>query len=439
MVFFKPSGPYRISNYTVRELLRFAYSLDDDHILGLPPWADTERFDIEQQFATEPAAGEVQALVRDLLALQFNLTTHVEQRDVPAFVLVRTGAQLGPRLRASAMDCIRQPITGPAGVMPCQLRLGEQGIYGVGMTMARFASELSGSGYVRLDRPVVDRTGLTGTFDMEMSVVRLERRQAQQAGGNIVVTSVRSELPFPTILERELGLALESGSAPQDVMVVDRLTPPTLAPPLTPRPPGLRIVFARQQTSAPEPAFEVASVKQNTSGVLRQLLADRFQLVTRIAVREQPVFALTTAASDRRAGSRLRPGSPAECIDRGSGPVRVPPGELPSCGALRAGPGRISGRSVTMVQFIGYLTPRVERVAIDRTDMPGLLDIDLEWTPDAGRRAALERDFGASVAVDANVPEVFTALREQLGLTLERTTAPVEVLVIERAGRPTEN
>jgi uncharacterized protein (TIGR03435 family) len=229
MVFFKPSGPYRITNYTIRELIRFAYTIDDAHIVGLPAWADTERFDIEQQFETEPTAGEVQGLVRDILALQFGLTTHIEKRDFQGYGLVRFGASLGTQLRRSTVDCARQPPSGPAGVTPCQLRLGEQGIYGVGMTMAQLATEMAGSGYIRVDRPVVDRTGLTGTYDFEISLLRMARSEAPAAGGGVRIASVRSPDALPVLLERELGLRLVEQPVPADVLVVDRVRRPIAA------------------------------------------------------------------------------------------------------------------------------------------------------------------------------------------------------------------
>jgi bla regulator protein blaR1 len=170
--------------------------------------------------------------------------------------------------------------------------------------------------------------------------------------------------------------------------------------------------------------------------MLRTLLVDRFKLVARTETRQLPVFALTR--NDGRTGRRLREASPAECADRGSR-ASAPAGQLPSCGALRAGPGRISGRSVTMDQFIAFLSPRVDRVVIDRSGMSGLFDLDLEWTPDEARRAALAQLGSSPAPVDPNVPEISTALREQLGLRLQSTNGPVEVLVIESAQQPTEN
>jgi uncharacterized protein (TIGR03435 family) len=151
---------------------------------------------------------------------------------------------------------------------------------------------------------------------------------------------------------------------------------------------------------------------------MRTMLADRFGLVVRTEQREQGVFALRVSSG--QVGPRLRPTAAAAT-------------------SFRAGPGRMTLRAATMAQFLEFLSPRVDRVVVDQTGLDGRFDIDLEWTPDAGRRAALERDFGQPVAVDASVPEIFTALSEQLGLRLEAATAPVDVLIIERAERPTEN
>jgi uncharacterized protein (TIGR03435 family) len=69
---------------------------------------------------------------------------------------------------------------------------------------------------------------------------------------------------------------------------------------------------------------------------------------------------------------------------------------------------------------------------VDRTGLTGTYDLELTWTPEAppaGRDGA--------PPVDPNGPSVFTALQEQLGLKLEATTGPVEVLVIDSADRPT--
>ena len=81
-----------------------------------------------------------------------------------------------------------------------------------------------------------------------------------------------------------------------------------------------------------------------------------------------------------------------------------------------------------MARLAGELS-FVGRQVIDRTALTGAFDIDLEWTPESP---------GAALSPDAGV-SIFTALQEQLGLKLEPSTAPLEIIVIDSAERPFEN
>ena len=80
------------------------------------------------------------------------------------------------------------------------------------------------------------------------------------------------------------------------------------------------------------------------------------------------------------------------------------------------------------------LTGQLRRPVVDRTELKGLYDIDLKWTPDH-----VPPDLPAEMRPDPDGPSLFTALEEQLGLKLESTSGPVDVLVIERVERPTAN
>jgi len=85
------------------------------------------------------------------------------------------------------------------------------------------------------------------------------------------------------------------------------------------------------------------------------------------------------------------------------------------------------------------LLPRfVNRVVIDRTGLTGVFDFELMWTPAPGEWVAPPLPGGAG-APPADGPSLFTALNEQLGLKLESTRGPVEILVIDRAQMPTVN
>jgi uncharacterized protein (TIGR03435 family) len=83
---------------------------------------------------------------------------------------------------------------------------------------------------------------------------------------------------------------------------------------------------------------------------------------------------------------------------------------------------------VTMVQLANALMARVDRVVVDTTGMTGKFDLDLKWTPDQGASPA--------PSADPNAVSIFTAVQEQLGLKLQPTKGPVDVLVIDNADRP---
>ena len=100
---------------------------------------------------------------------------------------------------------------------------------------------------------------------------------------------------------------------------------------------------------------------------------------------------------------------------------------------------RFDGRRVTaggtsMAALARNLAGPVGRLVVDRTGLAGGFDFDLEFTADLPAAAA-----AGLPPPDANAPSIFTALQEQLGLKLEATRAPVEVLAIDGVERPTEN
>jgi uncharacterized protein (TIGR03435 family) len=178
--------------------------------------------------------------------------------------------------------------------------------------------------------------------------------------------------------------------------------------------------------------------RRDAMPMLRALLEERFALKAHTERREHPVYALIV---NRPGAPGLRPASPAACVDRGPQPVRVPPGELPSCGLLPARPGGLSGRSVLMELLTAQLSPLVRRPVLDRTGLTGRFDIDLEWEIDEEQRAALARLLPDRPLAPANPdrPGLLGALQEQLGLKLDSTRAPVDVLVIDAVARPTDD
>ncbi len=158
--------------------------------------------------------------------------------------------------------------------------------------------------------------------------------------------------------------------------------------------------------------------------MLQTLLADRFNLRVRREIRDTPVYALVAASR----GARLTPAAEEECV--------APPSER--CGGFTTRPGRIAGRRVTVAQIAALLSgPRSGRRVLDNTGINGFFDVELTWTPDPGQLPGPPPDD--TLRLDPNGPSLFTAIEEQLGLSLRPSTAPLEHLLIEHAERPSSN
>lgn len=178
-------------------------------------------------------------------------------------------------------------------------------------------------------------------------------------------------------------------------------------------------------------------VKESEVGpMLQRLLADRFKLRTHRETRQVPVYAMVLARADGRLGPKMTPAA-VDCaalraaFQRGERPPEpAPVGDRPACG-MRTTPGRVLAGGYAMADIGRNLSGLVGgRPVIDRTGLGGLYDLELTWTPDQPTGGANADTSGVSV---------FTALQEQLGLKLEATIGPVDLLVIDSAERPSED
>jgi len=165
--------------------------------------------------------------------------------------------------------------------------------------------------------------------------------------------------------------------------------------------------------------------------MMRALLEDRFKMKVRHENREVPAYALTVA----KGGSKLK-AVKGTCATADCGPT----------GASRRGANMSWGFIGTAEDFSKILVSWLDRPAVDKTGLTGLFNFHLEFTPDEtspGFLARMQtmRDSGpAGAAADpTGGVSIFTAIQEQLGLKLEGTKAPREILVIERVERPSEN
>jgi uncharacterized protein (TIGR03435 family) len=172
--------------------------------------------------------------------------------------------------------------------------------------------------------------------------------------------------------------------------------------------------------------------------MLRSLLEQRFKLVVHHENRDAPFYALVLARSDRKLGPQFQH-SDVDCrallAARGGSPTPPPtPGQRPLCRADTARGGTMIGGALTMADIVNTLSRLLNRVVTDRTGLSGSFDVDLQFSPE-GVEGLAPSSLDQPVPF-TDKPSLFTALQEQLGLKLESTEGPVDVLVIDRAERP---
>lgn len=158
--------------------------------------------------------------------------------------------------------------------------------------------------------------------------------------------------------------------------------------------------------------------------MMQTLLAERFKLTAHRETREQPVYALVVAREDGRLAPQLKPSS----VDCKAAP---PAGGQSPCG-MNTSTGGAAGKIVGVGQTMATLAEALgnfglSRMVLDRTGLKDAFDFELVWRPDTAR----------PTDGIADMPSLFTALQEQLGLKLDVQRGPVEFLVVDRIERPT--
>jgi uncharacterized protein (TIGR03435 family) len=167
--------------------------------------------------------------------------------------------------------------------------------------------------------------------------------------------------------------------------------------------------------------------------LLQALMEDRFGLKVHREVKEISVFALV-AAKD---GVRMKASSD-QTGWVGDFPNGAPDGRVLTAGGPRElGPGRIAGDALPMTMIANLLTAPLGRKVVNKTGLTGRYDVDLRYTPGSGQAPAAADEPPSHS--DAPAESLFTAVQRQLGLKLELTRAPIEMLVIDHVERPSAN
>jgi len=194
-------GRIRMVNEPAMLLIRIAFKLQNAQIASGPPWIDTDRYDIDATTGhpNKPKPDELAPMMRRLLEERFQLKSHKETRQLPSWAL--TVAKGGPKLKLTGGDESSATNTTADGTSH---------LAATNTTMALLASYIGN----RLGAIVVDGTGLAGAYDFKLDWAPDESPDSAAP-------------PLVTALRDQLGLRLESGKNPVEVLVIDKIERPS--------------------------------------------------------------------------------------------------------------------------------------------------------------------------------------------------------------------
>jgi uncharacterized protein (TIGR03435 family) len=202
-------------NYSLRVMLAAAFNLTPRAVSGGPSWVDSDRYEIVAKAPGEvrPTTYEQMAMLRNLLTERFKLTFHREKKEFAIYALSMSSK--GSTLTVSTPD------PSPEGAPPLVFALSPMG--------ARLVARDAGMGefaWVRqrsaVDRPVVDRTGLSGRYDFDLEWSPDET----QFDGNVPPHNP-DEPDLFTAMQQQLGLSFEAMKGPIDALVIDQVQRPS--------------------------------------------------------------------------------------------------------------------------------------------------------------------------------------------------------------------
>jgi uncharacterized protein (TIGR03435 family) len=207
-------GQFAGKNYQIRVLLAAAYSLIPDAITGGPAWLDSDHYDVVAKTpgGVKPTPDEYMSMLRQLLDERFQLKFHREPKEFPVYAL--TIAKGGPKLR--------EPGPAPDGPQPLIFTLspGNARLPARDATMAELVAVMQRTA---VPRPVLDKTGLTGRYDFDLTWTPDET----QFNGVIHPIPESTEPDLFAAIQQQLGLRLEATRGTVDTIVIDKIERPT--------------------------------------------------------------------------------------------------------------------------------------------------------------------------------------------------------------------
>ena len=231
-----------LTNMTLRQLLNFAYrpqkgNLLNQQIIGGPDWTNTDRFDIEAKSGGTPPIpyDQIQLMVQSLLEDRFQLKAHREMRDLPVYNLVV--AKGGLKMKLSADQTAPDPRQGfiafatseeedpkplPRGAMRQTRGSSDTILSGNALSVTNLVNNLLQGAS---DRIIMDKTSLTGLFDIHIRFHTNTAPETLRTDGAPAPSDASTPSIFTAI--QDLGLRLESGKAPLEVVVIDSVQQPS--------------------------------------------------------------------------------------------------------------------------------------------------------------------------------------------------------------------
>lgn len=197
-----------IAQKTVESMLLYGYGIQRSQVVNAPDWIRTELWHVQgiADLPGQPSHMQIQSMVRKLLAERFGLLLHMEQREMPVYAMTVTKG--GPKLEPSKDDA-----AGPQNESDSE-NAGQVTMRARNFPIGQLASVLMRN---FLDRPVVDQTGLTKRYDLELKWTQDETRAPTDGSAAPVLF---------TAMREQLGLKLEPVKAPADVLVIDKVERP---------------------------------------------------------------------------------------------------------------------------------------------------------------------------------------------------------------------
>ena len=485
-------GRYELRNATLVDLIRTAWSVDADKVVGGPDWLDTNRFDVIATAPADATPEDLHTMLRSLLVDRFHLVARKDTRSLPAYVMT-AGKKLQLRLAGQSNEgpeeaaCkMQQP--GRLIVFECR-----------NMTMAAFANQLpsvrEASGYL-FNYPVVDRTGLKDAFDYTVQwSPRIALRPSPLAPDAVTIFDAFEKL----------GLKLEMSKIPTSVVVVETVNekPTANSSEATDNPPApLEFEVASIKPDQPnEPTCSNVNIQPGgrvrINMTLKWLIVEAWgalippdRIVDGPKSMDSPCFTVVARASfeeDAVAGwngpvwngvdvDSMRMMLRALLVDRFklaahkedrlisgyelvAGRPKLRKADLSTRPGCKEGPGAdgkdpritnplatrlITCRNMTLAQFAAELNKLFVELppVVDSTGIAGRYDMTINFSPSSVLATiGVPGAGGDATASEPNGAISFSeALNQQLGLKLQSRKLMAPVLVIDHVNEmPTEN